>query len=185
MSKDLIVASGSDALRCCADLALALLETPQSSISPRLAAMLPAAERALATVMEPASVEQMAVEVDNLLAWLETFGIAVRKTAVAPLTASYQNALATVPALLVTRAFERIRVQHTWPHRPPFPGEVKATITPELDRLWRIEMGLRRARMASVAEPTMPALPERMTEAQWKAGWASVKTAISSKSLSS
>jgi hypothetical protein len=118
------------------------LESVPTDVAAILPRALPAAERDLA----PADAQAFAVAMDRLLTWVEQFGIIAlerdglrRREQIRNIVAGYRPALADVPADLLAVAVDRTIAQHRY-RNLPLPGDIRATVEPELrDRKYLLD----------------------------------------------
>lgn len=84
----------------------------------------------LASLLEPASVEALAIALDRLLAFARAFNVPVSDRAT--VLAIYRDTLADLPSDLIVEAVGRATRNWTWGNRLPMPGDLRKTIEPEL-----------------------------------------------------
>lgn len=84
----------------------------------------------LASLLEPASVEALAIALDKLLTFARAFNVPVSDRVT--VAAIYRDALADLPSDLVVEAVTRATRDWTWGNRLPMPGDLRKVIEPEL-----------------------------------------------------
>lgn len=159
------------ALQSSVDWALQIAEAPTDQITLRQAALIPGATREITAWLQPASKEQMAIEMDGLRSWARAFKIPAPD--LETVTATYQAALKHLPPDLLKQAFTTIKSRHKYGMRLPLPSEMAATVSPEYSRRVKIKMGLWRASRAQVdTTPIDRVSPEK---------WADLKRGLAEK----
>lgn len=117
------------------------------------AAMLPAAKRALDRLSAKITAEQMAVEMDRMAEWAETFNLPPKDWGKA--VDFYMEGLKHLPADLLGVAMERARSNHRLGMRLPLPHEIAAQVEPELSRRTMLKTKLFLAERCPVADPVV------------------------------
>lgn len=115
------------------------------------ARLLPAALRALDVLNRKITPEQMAVEMDRMAEWAETFNLPPKDWGKA--VDFYLEGLRHLPADLLATAMERARSNHKLGMRLPLPQEIAAQVEPELSRRTTLKTKLFLALRCPVADP--------------------------------
>jgi hypothetical protein len=90
---------------------------------------------ALATLLEPASVEALAIALDKLLAFARAFNVNVPDRA--GVMAIYRDALADLPGDLLVEAAARATRSWSWGNRLPMPADLRKLVERELQERTR------------------------------------------------
>lgn len=119
------------------------------------ARLLPAAKRALDAMNRKITPEQMAVELDRMADWAETFNLPKKDWGKA--LDFYMEGLKNVPADLLSMAMERARANHKMGMRLPLPQEIAAQVSDEMAHRATLKNKLFLAQRCPVADPvTVP-----------------------------
>jgi len=143
--------SDSDALNSLAEWLPSVVGGDQ--ISAERAKLLPAAKRALDRLMVPVTAEQMAVELDRMAEWAETFNLPKKDWGKA--LDFYMEGLKRLPADLLSIAMERARATHRMGMRLPLPQEIAAQVQDEVERRGKLKTKLWQAQRCPVADPVV------------------------------
>jgi hypothetical protein len=161
------------------DALLSLLECAKhfqgagERISRKQADALPHAQRAMAWHQRPAGMNALAVQLDGLSEWARSFNIPHDPAA---MPAAYAT-LASMPADLLAKAFERIKASSRDTFRLPLPAAIRAEVGEEIARRTATAMGLTKMEMA-IKRGDVEAKPGRNGSAfdEFQKSWAAVKT---------
>lgn len=83
----------------------------------------------LASLLEPASPEAFAVALDKLFAFARAFNVPADAAVLTPL---YRDGLVDLPSDLLVEAVARVTRSWKWGNRLPMPGDLRASIEPEM-----------------------------------------------------
>lgn len=125
--------------------------TGSDEIPAEKAALIPAARREIDRLMQPAATEQMAVELDRMAEWAETFNLPPKDWGKA--LDFYMEGLKHLPADLLSMAMQRARANHKMGMRLPLPIEIAAQVDDEVARRRSMKTKLFQASRCQVADP--------------------------------
>lgn len=132
-------------------------------IPARTAALLPQARAEIRALLEPPSIEQVAVEVAGLLEWGRGMGMAQK--GLDAVASAYLEDLKTIPADLLSTAIQRSRSSHRYGNRLPLVSEIRSQVQEEMDERYRLKMQIEKAAKCKV-EPADPMPYRDMTPEQ-------------------
>lgn len=130
------------------------------------AKLLPAAKRGLDNLSRPITAEQMAVEMDRMAEWAETFNLPPKDWGKA--VDFYLEGLKHLPADLLATAMERARSNHRLGMRLPLPQEIATQVQDELSRRTALKTKLFLAQRCRVADPVETPYRDMTPEQQAK-----------------
>lgn len=144
-------------------LVLSLDWTPAEPLPAEYRGQIPAVLALAEQAVQPATTEAFAVAIDNLVQWVEVFGVVVlptdqqkRRVQLAQIVARYRKDLSDIPADLLQEAIAT--VTSTAEYRVlPLPGDIRKTVAAELERRRHAVRRLTTAkRMARYEQPEPP-----------------------------
>jgi hypothetical protein len=135
---------------------------PAFQIPAGLPEILPRALAEAERATTPADKRAVAVALDKLWRFGETFGLWKRpatKEAVADATRFYADVLAELPSDLVMKAVDEVCRTHKWGNRLPLPADLSATVSAEMSARKQELIRLRLAKAKLDRDPPKPERP--------------------------
>lgn len=127
--------------------------TASDEIPAEKAALVPAARREIDRLLQPVTTEQMAVELDRMADWAETFNLPPKDWGKA--LDFYMEGLKHLPADLLSTAMQRARASHKMGMRLPLPVEIASQVDDEVARRRSMKNKLFQASRCRVADPVV------------------------------